>query len=315
MPTYNDILKKIKQAVSKFNRNIPKAQRAMFDAISEEITRLDLYADGKVRTTAKNLSILASIKAKMIRIVVTPEYRQEVKEFAKAFNEITVLQNLYWKEQEASFKPRPVLKALRKQAISTTVNQLTESGIGVNVGDRITEMLKASITTGGSYKKLTASLRDGLLNTEQKGYLDRYAKQVTVDSLNQYSAQYNNIVSSDLGYEWFKYDNTDIDTTRPFCNSITDNPYFHISEVQRILRLDGLYYFKDGVKTKVPANPKTGLWGGAIPGTDAATFFVNRGGYNCGHQIRPVAERQVPAEVVERVKATPAYKAYKKIAG
>src|SRR5688572_4423986 len=121
LPTYNAILKKIKQAVSKFNRNIPKAQRAMFDAISEEITRLDLTNDGKVKTTAKNLSILTSIKAKMLRVLITPEYRQEVKEFAKAFNEITTLQNQYWKQQEATFKPRPILKALRKQAISDTV--------------------------------------------------------------------------------------------------------------------------------------------------------------------------------------------------
>jgi hypothetical protein len=47
-----------------------------------------------------------------------------------------------------------------------------------------------------------------------------------------------------------------------------------------------------------------------IPGTDAANFFVNRGGYNCGHQIRPVNERQVPTEVVARVKATPEYQAW-----
>lgn len=284
----------------------------MFDAISEELTRLDLYDDGRVRTTSKNLSILASIKNKMLRVLVTPEYRQEVKDFIKAFNEITVLQNSYWKEQEASFTPRPVLRALRKQAISDTVNKLTESGIGVNVGDRITAILKASITTGGSYKDLTATLRDGLLNTEQKGYLDRYAKQVTVDSLNQYSAQYNNIVASDLGYEWFKYDNTDIDTTRPFCDAMTDQPYFHISEIPRILRAEDLYYSKKGVKTKVPINPKTDLPYGMIPGTDASTLFVNRGGYNCGHQIRPVNERQVPMEVRERVYATAEYKSYKK---
>lgn len=285
----------------------------MFDAISEEITRLDLYGDGKVRTTAKNLSILASIKAKMIRIVVTPEYRQEVKEFAKAFNEITALQNAYWREQEETFKPRPILKALRKQAISDTVNQLTESGIGVNVGERITEMLKASITTGGSYKKLTASLRDGLLNTEQKGYLDRYAKGVTIDALNQYSRQYNNIIASDLGYEWFKYSNTDIDTTRAFCDAMTDQPYFHVSEVPRILRCEDLYYFKDGVRTKVPINPKTGLWSGAIAGTNSATFFVNVGGHSCGHAIRPINEKQVPIDIVEKVKLTSAYKNYKTV--
>lgn len=313
MPTYNVILKEIRKAVGKFNKNIPKAQRDMFDAISEEITRLDLYSDGRVRTTAKNLSILASIKNKMLSVIVTPEYREAVKEFAQSFNDITKLQNAYWKEQETTFKPRKILTALRKQAITDTVNKLTESGIGVNVGERITEMLKASITTGGSYKKLTASLRDGLLNTEQKGYLDRYAKQVTIDGLNQYSAQYNNIVASDLGYQWYKYDNTDIETTRPWCDSMTDQPYFHVSEIPRLLRAEGMYYFKDGVKTKVELNSKTGLPAGMIPGTDASTIFVNRGGYNCGHQIRPVNERQVPQDVKDRVFATSQYKAYKKV--
>lgn len=285
----------------------------MFDAIAEEITRLELYNDGRVRTTSRNLSILASIKNKMLRVIVTPEYRGEVKEFAHAFNTVTTLQNQYWKEQEAAFKPRPILRALRKQAIADTVNKLTESGIGVNVGERITEMLKASITTGGSYSKLTASLRDGLLNTEQKGYLDRYAKGVTIDALNQYSRQYNNIVASDLGYTWYKYSNTDIETTRPFCDAMTDQPYFHISEIPRILRCEGLYYSKDGVKTKVPINPKTNLWAGAIPGTNVETFFVNVGGFSCGHAIRPVNERQVPGEVLERVKTTPAYIAWKKV--
>lgn len=311
MATYNDILKKIKSAVSKFNRKIPAAQRSMFDAVMQEIARLDLYDDGRVRTTAKNLSILASIKNKLVRVLVTTEYKQDVKEFAKAFNEVTILQREYWTEQEARFKPRKVLSALRKQAISTTVNQLTESGISVNVAEPVTEMLKASITTGGSYKKLTASLRDGLLNTEQKGYLDRYAKQVTVDSLNQYNSQYTTIVSSDLGYHWFKYDGTDIETTRPFCDAMTDQPYFHISEVPRILRVEDLYYYKDGVKTKVPVNPKTGLWNGAIPGTDSSTFFVNRGGFFCGHAIRPVHERQVPEEVKAKVFATSSYKNWK----
>lgn len=312
MATYDEILKAIKKAVSGFNRKIPAAQRSIFDSVSEEIKRLDLHPSGKIRTTAKNLSILASIRNKIIKIIVTDEYRADVKKFIESFNEITKLQNAYWKSVETKFKPTPVLKALRKQAVSDTVGKLMDSGIGVNVGDRITDILRTSITSGGSYKKLTAQLRDGLLNTEQKGYLDRYAKQVTIDSLNQYSAQYNNVVASDLGYTWYKYDNTDIDTTRPFCDAMTDQPYFHVSEIPRILKAEGLYYSKEGAKTKVPLNPKTDLPFGMIPGTSPETFFVNRGGYNCGHQIRPVNVRQVPAEVVARVSATAAFKAWGK---
>lgn len=313
MPTsYNDILEKIKKSVSDFNRRIPAAQRQMFDAIEEELKRLDTYSDGKVRTTAKNLSILASIKGKILRVIVTDEYRADVKQFAKSFSEVTTLTNEYWRSQESTFTPRPVLRELRKQAVSDVVNNLMESGIGVNIGDRVTSLIRTSITSGGSYSKLTQQLRDGLLNTESKGYLDRYAKTVTTDSLNQYAAQYNKVVAADLGYEWYKYDNTLIETSRPFCRAMREkeNQYFHISEVPRILRAEGLYYDDDGAQKKVRINPKTNLPDGFIAGTNVDTFFSNRGGHGCGHQIRPVAERQVPAETVARVKGTPAYAAW-----
>ena len=258
MATYNDILMAIGKAVKGFNKKIPAAQRAMFGAIEEEIKRLDIHNDGKIRTTARNLSILASIRNKINRVLVTDEYRADVKKFVESFNEITKLQVEYWKSIEPKFKPRQILKALRKQAVSDTVNKLMESGIGVGIGDRVTDLIRTSITTGGSYKKLASQLRTGLLGVEQNGFLDKYAKQVTIDSLNQYSAQYNNVVASDLGYTWFKYDNTLIDTSRPFCQSMREeNEYFHISEIPRILRVENLYYTKDGVRVPVPINPRT----------------------------------------------------------
>lgn len=307
------ILKKISQAVKKFNRSIPASQRSIYEAIIDEVNRLELYSDGKIRPTVKNLSILASIKNKINRIVLTDEYKQEVKDFAKSFNEVTKLQNEYWKSVESTFRPRTILKEIRKQAITDVVGKLTEAGIGANVSDRVIDILRTNITTGGSYKSLTAQLRDGLLNTEQKGYLDRYANQVTVDSLNQYNAQYTQIVTTDLGYTWFKYDNTDIETTRPFCDAMTDQPYFHISQVPAILKAKDLYYTKDGQRLKVELYDKTGLPHGMIPGTNPENFFVRRGGYNCGHQVRPVAERQVPGEVKAKVFATADYQKWAKI--
>lgn len=304
---YNQILKQIDKSLKKFNRSIPKSQRAMYDALIEEVSRLQITTDGRIKPTVKNLSILNSIRNKINRVVLTDEYLREVKEFAKSFNEITKLQNQYWKSLESKFKPTPLLKEIRKQAITDTVAKLTEAGIGANVSDRIIDLLRTNITTGGTYKQLSQQLREGLLNTEQKGYLDRYAKQVTIDSINQYNAQYSQIVSSDLGYTWFKYDNTDIETTRPFCDYMTDQPYFHISQVPEIL------------KGKTPSgkvaelNPATKLPKGMIPETNPENFFVRRGGYNCGHQIRPVAERQVPADVKAKVFASAEYKRWAKI--
>lgn len=313
MPDFSDILKRIDSAVSKFNNMIPKLQREMFNEIQNELKRLDT-SNGKIKTTVANLRIIISIKNKLLRLILTPDYIKEVKEFASAFNDITKLQNEYWRSIESTFKPKTFLKEVRTQAIQDTVAKLTESGIGSTIQEQIANILRTNITTGGSYSALTNQLRESLVDTKTDGLLQRYAKQITTDSLNQYSAQYTQAVSNDLGFEWFAYQGSDITTTRPFCDAMTDFRYFHVTEIPRLLRAEGLYYMKDGVKTKVPIYEKTKLPHGMIPGTNASNFQINRGGYNCGHQIRPVSESLVPLDIRARVFETPEYKRYKNVA-
>lgn len=307
---YNDIIKKIDKAIAKFNRRLPAVQREMFNEIQTDLKRLDLNGT-KIKTTVANLRVINSIKNKINKLILTPQYRKDLKDFAKAFNEITTLQNEYWKQQESTFKPRPLLKEIRKQAIADTVKSLGASGIGEKIGEQITGILRTNITTGGSYAQLTSQLRESILDTDTDGALTKYAKQITVDSINQYNAQYTQIVSSDLGFEWFGYQGSDIKTTRPFCDAMTDFRYFHITEIPRLLKAQDLYYMKDGVKTKVGIYERTGLPHGMIPGTNPANFQINRGGYNCGHQIRPVSERLVDQVIKDRVFATQEYKNWK----
>lgn len=310
MPDFSDIIKQIDKAIEKFNSKMPAAQKRAYEGIADELKRLDTKS-GKIKTTVANLKIIQSIKNKLNRLIVTPEYLKDVKEFVTQFNEITKLQNEYWKSVEEKFTPRPLLREIRKQTIADTIKNLTESGIGAGVSDPIASILRTNITTGGSYGQLTEQLREKMLNTTTEGSLQKYARQITTDSINQYNAQYTQAVSSDLGYEWFAYQGSDIITTRPFCDAMTDIRYFHITEIPRLLRAEDLYYMKDGVKTKVPIYDKTELPHGMIPGTNAANFFVNRGGYNCGHQIRPVSERLVPLERRNEVYSTAAYQRWK----
>jgi hypothetical protein len=312
MAEFQDILEKINDSISNMNKRIPSIQKDIYDSLQEDLRKLELQ-NGQIKATVKNLSLINSIKNKLNRIILTPEYKAEVKDFARSFNEITSLQNEYWKGIDNLFKPKALLQAIKEQAIGDTVSKLTESGIGANIAEPIADILRTNITTGGSYKDLTKQLRENLLNTETPGTMEKYVGQITTDAVNQYSNQYTQIVSNDLGYEWFKYDNTDILTTRPFCDAMTDRPYFHISEVPALLRADGLTYLnkKTGKREPVSIYEKTGLPSGMIPGTDASNFFVRRGGYRCGHSIRPVNERQVPEADKDRVFVTPAYISWK----
>lgn len=316
MPTkYSDILEKIDKAIAKFNKRIPKVQRDIFNEIQDQIKRLDTNGT-KIKSTVYNLKIIASIKVKMVRLIVTPEYLKDVKDFVTAFNDITKLQNQYWKEAESTFKPKTLLREIRKQAISDTVKKLTADGIATTISDKVSDILRTNITTGGSYAELNRQLRMSIMgDPKTDGSLLKYSKQITTDSINQYNAQYTQTVSSDLGFEWFAYQGSDIKTTRPFCDAMTDLRYFHVTEIPRLLKADDLYYIKDGKKTKVPIYAKTDLPHGMIPGTNPANFQINRGGYNCGHQIRPVTERVVPLDARERVFATAAYKRWKNLEG
>lgn len=316
MASFEKILKEIDKAVKRFNRNVPGLQKGMLAGILEELRRLDLK-NGNIKPTVANIRIITSIKSKLQGLVLTDEYVKDVKDFVKAFSDITKLQNEYWKSVEAQFKPKTLLKEIKKQAITDTVNKLTEAGIGVNIGDKISDILRTNITSGGSYRSLEGQLRELLTNTKKSdGVLLKYTKQITTDSINQYNAQYTQTVSNDLGFEWYAYQGSDIETTRPFCDAMTDFRYFHISQVPALLRAEELYYEskKTGKREKVPIYPKTGLPHGLIDGTNAGNFFVRRGGYNCGHQIRPVSERLVPDDIKAKVAATAAYKGWAKTA-
>lgn len=311
MAEFNDILKEIDGAIKSFNKGIPAAQKAMYQELVTELRRLDLNGD-KIKATVANLKVIQSIKNKLTKFILNDDYLEDVKEFVKSFNTVTKLQNEYWKGVESKFKPGPLLREIRMQAISDTVKQLTESGIGANIGDAISDILRTNITSGGSYKALNAQLLEALTDTQKSdGLLTRYSKQITNDSIQQYNRQYTQQVAAGLGYEWHAYQGSDIKTTRPFCDAMTDLRYFHVSEIPRLLRADDLYYMKDGKKTKVPIYPRTGLPNGLIEGTNAENFLIRAGGYNCGHAIRPVPERNVPLETRDRVYNTTAYQRWK----
>lgn len=311
MPTVRDIVDLVEGAIEKFNTRIPTLQRHLLEDLLEDLRDLDLRGRN-IKTTVKNLRKINSIKGKLQRIILNKDYKKALREYVKVFSDVTKLQNQIFNEAEDNFSPPKLGKELKRQAIDDVVTKMTETGITGNIGNAIADILRQNITTGSSYASLTKSLREMLTETKTPGLLQRYARQITTDAVNQYTATYMKTVSAGIGYEWFRYSGKDISTTRPFCDAMTDRKYFHISEVPDLLKAKDLYYTdKDGSTVKVPLMKKTGLPAGMIPGTDSDSFFSNRGGYNCGHQIFPTQERLVPLETRDRVFSTAAYKRWK----
>jgi hypothetical protein len=316
MANFEKILKTINGALDKFDRQIPSIQKIMLKEINVQLQRLDINDDGSLKQSVANMKVLGSIKNKLNKIILNKKYLSSVKEFAEVFNTLSTLQTEYWSTVEADYKPKPLLREIRINSIQNTIQSLTESGIGTNISKPITQMLEANITTGGSMEKLRETLKQAVVgDSDTDGYLQRYSKQITTDSINQYNAQYTQAVAAGLDYEWYAYQGSDITTTREFCFALTDLRYFHISEIPRLLKAKDLFYKNEftGAEGPVRINKKTNLPYGMIPGTNADNFFVNRGGYNCGHQIRPVSVDLVPKDRQEQVYASVEYKRWKQL--
>ena len=288
------IVSKIDSAIDDFNEGIPSVQREIDSEIRLLIKSLDM--NGKfIKNSVQNIRLLSKLRSKIESIVLNDSYKKKVEQFAQTFNTVATLQNLYFTSLDKRFTPSKILGAIKEDAISATVRSLTEGGINANLTAGIEDILRTYIRNGGEYVELVDRMKTFISgNNNVPGYLTRYARQVTIDSIQQYNAAYNHAISAELDYEWYMYIGSNITTTREFCQKMTKKKYFHKSELPEILkgRIDG---------QQVRINPKTDLWYGAYEDTSEKNFNDRRGGYQCRHQIYAVASTIVPIELKQAI--------------
>ena len=297
----DDLLSLIEGHINGFNESIPKHQKDIYSKVADLLKGLSLK-NGRIDVSAiENYKLIPKILKEIEGFMLDPAYQKSVAEFAKAFEAVATVQNSYFSLLVKDFKPTKVLEEVRKQSIDATINSLTEAGVNEYIGKKAGELLRTSITSGMKYSDMVDSLRSFIIGDSQAdGSLARYAKQITTDALNQYSAQYSATLSQDLGLEWGMYVGSNLTTTRPFCEHLTKKRYIHKSELDTVLNVA-----IDGIKIcskEIPCSKTTGLPSGMIPGTNPDNFIINRGGFNCGHQFIWVTESMVPKDILDRFK-------------
>lgn len=299
MAKADDIIEQLIQLIEtrleSFNGQMPKIQQDAYAVVLDLASDLDT-SNGSIKPTMKNIKLIGKIKAELNKVVFSKEYTDQLDEIVKTYEQITKLQNAYFTAQVGKFKVPAVLGEIQKLAQNSVIEQLGDQGIDDNFIAPVRRILEQNVTTGGSRAEFIEQVRDYIVGTpEVDGRLVKYTKQIVTDSLNQYSANYTQVLSDDLGLVWYKYVGSNKETTRPFCKALTAAkadclPFIHKSQLPDIV--EGQICGE-----QVPIYDKTGLPHGMIPGTNAANFQINRGGYNCNHQLQPVPSALVPASL------------------
>lgn len=297
MGSIDDLLKELDGSVSGFNSSLNTIQSDVLAEVELLIKDLTISGGNLVQDVA-NLQKLNKIKQALDRVVLPPEYTKRVIDFGKAFNTVSDIQASYFTSLLETYTAPAVLGEVKNLAISETVSALTQQGLDVAVTNRISLLIQNSINSGDKYTNLTKQLSTFIKGDAQNlGAYEKHAGQITTDAINTYAANYNKIVSDDLGLEWSMWVGALVGDSRELCEELVKKKYIHKSEIPEIINgyVNGL---------RVPIYSKTGLPQGMIPGTNAQNFQTRRGGYRCNHILMPILESRVPIEIRNRIKKT-----------
>ena len=297
--SFHPIFDIIDGASADFDKVVEASEKKILQETLSLIKGLETDAQGNIKTTISNLKKIGVIKTRLTKIANNKQFLAGVAKLIGAFDKIYNEQKKYFDSLSSNFVAHTnyhmgassKFELMKSLAAQNVANNLTGAGLSANVTGKISDMLLRAVTTGAKYSDIVSEMHAYLLSTEtSQGALSKYAKTYAVTALGQYTGQNNKLVTDDLGCEWFMYTGSTIETTREFCAHMTKKKYIHISEFADILagKIDG---------HECAIYDKTGLPHGLIEGTTPENFLVNVGGWNCRHQLVPIAKEMVPAEI------------------
>lgn len=296
MAGIKDIIATQEKAAANFDKAVETSEKKIFDEVVLLIKDLETTPKGNIKTSISNLKRVQKIRTQLSKIANNKEYLKAVADLVGSFDKIYQQQLAFYAKKNQSTRSEEKKKLVQTIARENTIESLSGAGLATNVLDQIDNMLVKAVTTGVKFTDLQDQLHTYLVTDDKsQGALAKYAKTYAVTALSQYAGQNNKLFTEDLGTEWFEYVGSEIETTRSLCNALIKKRYIHKSEIPDILK--GHIHIEGGEDIDVEIYPKTKLPYGMIEGTNADNFQVNVGGWNCRHQLIPVADAAVPENI------------------
>lgn len=268
------------QAEDELGRAVTKAQKELFDSLQATLAKLELDGEGLIKQTADNRKILQKADAIFDQAVKESGYYESLYQYAGALDSIAGANEKYFTSILENFTvDAHYLKSLQKTSISSIESLLANEGLELQLKRPLMQILSENVNSGAGFSDMLRQVREFIVGgPDREGKMLRYSKQISRDTLFNFSSSMQESISQNAGMEWYVYSGGARKDSREFCAS-RSGQYFHRKEIEAWASL---------------------TWAGKRQGTTKSTIYIYRGGYNCEHSLIPVSEKVVPKEVIER---------------
>jgi len=273
-----------------------KVEQVQKETLRELISLLDsLEREGSyIAISIDNIAKIQQISEELLSFIFDEtEYTQALNSFSKEFPAQAALSREYFDQITKDFVNKDIYKKTLRQSQKQTVELLSKTAINQVFINPMKDVLLASVSGGASFTDTIQALTDIVLGTKEKeGNLLSHVKQVAFDGFAFADRQYMKTAIEDLGFEWFQY----------FGGRIKDSRYFCVERANGIFHKKEIEYWGETASLwdKPPGSKFHG--GGRVETTNKTTIWTFAGGYNCRHQIAPVAESSVPKIAIDRAR-------------
>lgn len=246
--------------------------------MSSQLKSLELDSDGYIKQTASNRKVLKNA-GRAFNPNNVPSYKNGVQQYVNAIPKIDKLNKGYFEALSDAVKPNAQFSSsLKAQAISELETLTLNQGLESQVKAPLLNILNQNINSGARFTDLLSQVKDYIIGSGADGKLLQYSKQVTTDTLFNYSRSYQQAMAADLKSNWYLYS-----------GGVTEGGKFSGGSRDFCLSHLGGYYDHDDVESW-----GNRTWSGQRRGTNKSTIFIYAGGYNCRHSLIPVSDDAVP---------------------
>ena len=278
----NDLLNIIQESDSRLYKGVSEIEQEFIKFVAQYVSEEFEMSGGKISNTTANKQKLIALRKKLIDAFQSKAAPDALRNYLADFDSVAEL-NVKLLENSISKSEFEKLTienfSLEKQILSQSVIDTLSNKPTIvdSFTPAIRQTLFESIALNRTLKQTQAKLKEAISTEKKDSSLMRYVKQISKDSINQYSGSIQDKASQLYELDGFRYVGSLQDNSRSTCVNLVKGK----GEFER-LSLGGNKYKVEDIPKIISLSKDNDGWN---PDTKPETFATLRGGYGCRHQV------------------------------